>query len=234
MDATQIELLVASSSLGAVTYQAASLLRQLARINDQEYLPEACRIKEVFECIAEHVLDQLWAMHSADQLFDALDDVDFSRTRALADIIHLLHSFLRYLWASSPRQSPPGIQGALHLLTELHFPRQNGVPICLVRPQWKYNLTYVPMTWILRNNILRPSVLDPNGSLGALEPDAMLLELWKRHCSKVTDEEQRKKFGSAPPQQVAILSFAGLDTDDTLLYPLLAHELGHFIDFSYS
>jgi hypothetical protein len=61
----------------------------------------------------------------------------------------------------------------------------------------------------------------------------MLRELWKRHCSKVTDEEQPKKLDSALPQQVAILSFAGLDTHDTLSYPLLAHELGHFIDLSY-
>jgi hypothetical protein len=64
LEASQIALLVASPSLGAVTYQAASLLRQLARINDQEYLPEACRIKDVFECIAEHVFDELWAMHN--------------------------------------------------------------------------------------------------------------------------------------------------------------------------
>src|SRR5712692_627099 len=141
LDAAQIASLVVSPSLGGVTYQAASLLRQLARINDQEYLPDACKIKDVFECIAEHVLDELWAMHNPDQLFEALHDPDFSRTRALARILHELHSFLRYLWASSPRQSPPGIQSALKLLTKLHFPSPNGDPICLVRPQWKYNLT---------------------------------------------------------------------------------------------
>jgi len=37
-----------------------------------------------------------------------------------------------------------------------------------------------------------------------------------------------------PPRQLAILSFAGLDTNDSLLYPLLGHELGHFIDYSFS
>src|ERR1035438_5570129 len=170
LDATQIASLVESPSLGAVTYQAASLLRQLGRINDQEYLPEACTIKEVFECIVEHVLDELWAMHDPNTLFEPLNDGDFSRTRALARILHQLHSFLRYLWASSPRQSPPGIQAALNLLTGLHFPGPVA-PICLVRPQWKYNLTYVPMTGILRKNILVPSVLDPNGSLGRSDGD---------------------------------------------------------------
>ena len=48
LDAAQITSLVASPSLGAVTYQAASLRRQLARINDQEYLPEAWKIKEMW------------------------------------------------------------------------------------------------------------------------------------------------------------------------------------------
>jgi dCTP deaminase len=233
LDAAQITSLVASPSLGAVTYQAVSLLGQLDRINDQEYLPQACKLKEAFESIVEHVLDQLWGMHDPDRLFAALDDSEFARTRALARVLHELYSFLRYLWASSPRQSPPGIQGALNLLTELYFPSGNGAPICLVRPQWKYNLTYVPMTWILRNHILLPSVLDPDGSLGQPDSDSMLVELWKRHCAKLTDKEQRAKLGPAPPQQVAILSFAGLDTHNTLLYPLLAHELGHFIDLSY-
>ena len=90
---------------------------QLSRVNDQEYLPEACRIKELFECIAEHVRDELWAMHSSGKLFEAVGDSGFYRTRALARIIHQLHSFLRYIWASSPKQSPPGVQYALNLLS---------------------------------------------------------------------------------------------------------------------
>src|SRR5712692_1988095 len=106
LDAAQIASLVVSPSLGGVTYQTASLLRQLGRINDQEYLPDACKIKEVFECIAEHVLDELWAMHNPYQQFEALGDSDFSRTRALGRIVHQLHSFLRYLLASAQRQSP--------------------------------------------------------------------------------------------------------------------------------
>jgi hypothetical protein len=81
LDAAQITSFVASPSLGAVTYQAASLLRQLARINDQEYLPEACKIKELFECIAEHVLDQLWEMHDPNQLFEALEIAIFRGPR---------------------------------------------------------------------------------------------------------------------------------------------------------
>ena len=232
LDGSQIDLLVSSPSLGAITYQAAYLLKQLARINDQEYLPEACRIKHVFECIAEHIFDELSAMHNKTKLFEAEGDREFLRTQALARILHQLHSFLRYLWASSPRQSPPGVQSALNLLTDIHFPKENGVPICIVRPQWKYNLTYVPMTELLKTHILKPSVLDPNGLLGS-DPESILSALWKRHCSRVTSEERIKLQDSPPqedslPQQVAILSFAGLDTNDTLLYPLLAHELGHF------
>src|SRR5450755_395415 len=45
----------------------------------------------------------------------------------------------------------------------------------------------------------------------------------RRNVSKVTQKM---------PKHVAVLSFAGLDRDDVLLYPLLAHELGHFLDFA--
>jgi deoxycytidine triphosphate deaminase len=233
MDAAQIGSLVASPSLGAVTYQAQSLLRQLSRINDQEYLPEACTIRDLFACITEHIRDALWAMRSPDHMFGTLGESDLARVRTLGRALHELHSYLRYLWASAPQQSPPGIQAALKLLTELHFPIHLGKPACLVRPQWKYNLTYVSMTVNLKHNVLIRSALDPNGTLGS-DPEEILGELWKRKAQKITDDEKRRKFGPEPPKHIAILSFAGLDAHDTLLFPLLAHELGHFIDLSHS
>src|SRR2546426_9289241 len=73
----------------------------------------------------------------------AFDDPDFSRTSRLAEVLQELRSYVRYLRASSPVQTPPGIQVALSELTKLHFPSENGSPICLVRPQWKYNLACV-------------------------------------------------------------------------------------------
>ena len=66
------------------------------------------------------------------------------------------------------------------------------------------------MTWILKRNVLVPSVLDPDGLLGPSDPDLMLLELWKRHRSKIADDTERERLDPKPPEHVAILSFAGL------------------------
>ena len=223
--AKQLEKMVASPSVGAVTYQACALLRGLERINHEEYLPQACRIRDVFFCIVDYVLEETWDLQKACEASSSPPETMLARVRALGTVLHEIHSYVRYLWASSPQHSPPGIQVALTQLTEMYFPKANGDPISLVRPQWKYNLTYVPMSWRLAD-LLRPSVLDPSAKLGALQPRDLLRKLWERNPERTQGEQA--------PSQLAILSFAGLDTHDTLLYPLLAHELGHFIDFSYT
>src|ERR1019366_9215220 len=111
-----------------------------------------------------------------------------ARVRALGAVLHEIYSYIRYLWASSPQQSPPGIQVAVSQLTEMYFPKANGEPVSLVRPQWKYNLTYVPMSWHLRD-LLKLSVFDPNGELGARRPDELLARLWERRRDRLAGEE---------------------------------------------
>jgi dCTP deaminase len=219
-----LEKLITNPSLGATTYQACALVKELERINEQEYLLEACKIRDVFLCIVDYVVTELWDLQkTAEGLPDPPVSI-MARVWALGKVLHEIHAYIRYLLASSPRQSPPGIQVALNELTKKHLPKGNGEPVCLVRPQWKYNLTYVPLSLYLKE-LLKPSVLDPTKKLGANSWREMLQRLWERN--------PRKKKCDSAPLQLAILSFAGLDTHDTLLYPLLAHELGHFIDFSH-
>ena len=228
----QVGRAVSLPSVGAITYQACALIRELELINSQEFLPQACRIRDVLLCIVEYVRDQLWEIQTAAGTASKEDDL--ARVRKLSDVLHEIFSYIRFLRASSPRQSPPGIQVALAQLTDRHFPKENGEPVCLVRPQWKYNLTYVPMSWYLRA-LLSRSVLDPNGNLGADNPEEIFAKLWEKRARVSADDgfNSADLNASGLPSQLAILSFAGLDTHDALLYPLLAHELGHFIDFSY-
>jgi hypothetical protein len=97
-----------------------------------------------------------------------------------------------------------------------------------VRPQWKYNLKYVQLTRQMKK-IVSPAVFDPD--LAILKPsnhDDWLDNLWKLRRLR----QGRSNHKDKPPKHIAVLSFAGLDTNDTLCYPLLAHELGHFIDYS--
>jgi dCTP deaminase len=226
----QLGKMISSPSIGAVAYQASALIHELKRINKEEYLDEACQIRDVFLCIAEYIQEQLWDLKAtASGPPGSVPESVFARSRALGHILHEIYSYIRYLWASSPRQSPPGIQVALAQLTQAYFPKPNGAALCLVRPQWHYNLTYVPMAWYLRN-LLGVGVLDPKGTLGSKDSEDILRKLWTAWRQKL-DKADEKCL--TPPTQLAILSFPGLDTEDTLLYPLLAHELGHFIDYSH-
>lgn len=228
----KIKRIVIYSSLESATYQAHNLIQELERINDKEYPHQACQIRDVFLCITEYIEEQLKEIYNSEGSSRIEKDEIFIRVRSLREILHEIYSYIRYLRASSPHQSPPAIQVALTQLTGLYFPEKNGVPVCLVRPQWKYNLACVPITWSLKK-ILSLSTLDPEGKLGVNSSDELISVLWKKRRRHLPKEEQ-KHIENNPPKQLAILSFAGLDTQNTFLFPLLGHELGHFIDYSFT
>jgi dCTP deaminase len=226
--AAQIERSITLPSLEAIADPAKALREGLAEVNEEEYPVQARRMRDVFICLADYILEELWNLRDPADPIRARTPLENIRARALASITHILYSYIRYLWASSPRQSPPAVQVALSQLTDHYFPRENGSPVSVVRPQWKYNLTYVPVTLYLRKYIA-PGVLDPGGKFGSGGLDGILKALWTRRPTGSLKGEEFPEF----PRQLAVLSFAGLDTQNTLLYPLLAHELGHFIDYSY-
>lgn len=228
----QIKKAVTYPSLGSTIYQARSLIQELELINDKEYPRQACQIRDVFLSIIKHIEEQLEELCSSKDLLRIEKEEVFFHVRSLREILHEIYSYIRYLRASSPHQSPPAIQVALTQLTDLYFPKENGAPVCLVRPQWKYNLAYVPITWSLKK-ILSLSTLDPEGKFGVSSSDELILTLWKKRRASLPKEE-RKQTAKNPPSQLAILSFAGLDTHNTFLFPLLGHELGHFIDYSFN
>jgi dCTP deaminase len=123
-------------------------------------------------------------------------------------------------------------EAALNQLLELHFPKTSGRAVCIIRPQWAYNLKYVSLSAALRD-LIAPAVLDPNMSLPATTPDEIPSALWKWRLDQLPPE-MRSAVSMEPPKHIAVLSFAGLDTHDALFYPILAHELGHFIDYSFN
>jgi dCTP deaminase len=229
-----LKTLVSQPSLGAVTYQAIGLLHELERITDEEYPGQACKIRDVLLSIIEYILIQLDKLHPRNPS-RPLTEEECKRTLALARILQEIFSYIRYLRASSPHSTPPAIQLALTQLTDLYFPKDtNGEPVCLVRPQWKYNFVYVQITRKLGDLI--SSAIDPEGELGATCSAEILPALWRLRLERLRKEADITGVPlpvAAPPKQLAILSFPGLDTQDTLLYPILGHELGHFIDFSY-
>lgn len=221
--------LVTSPSLSGVIYQARTLISELGRVNDEEFPRETRLVRDVFLCIAEHILDELQGMRKPDYPY-VLTERQRSRVVSLAKILREYHSYIRYLLASSPRQSPPAVQAALVQLTERHFPKEYGEPICIVRPQWSYNLKSVQIAQILKT--LPRSVLDPDKKLGVKRKESIFPALWAKRVRRLKDEGE-EVLSEKAPTHIGVLSFAAIDTPDALLLPLLGHELAHFLAFSH-
>jgi len=200
LDDVQSKAFVEAPSVGAVTYQARVLITELKGINEEEYPHEACRIRNVLLCLAEYILGQLWDLYDSTDPMGVRGGISgLSRVRGLARIQRELYSYLRYLRASSSRQSPPAIQLMLRPLIQTFFPSEkNGEPVCVVRPQWRYNLRYVPLTYELRQVISR-AVLDPEGTLEVGSGEDIIQALWRRWVERLEIEEQKQVGIDAPP-----------------------------------
>ncbi|HEX8846978.1 MAG TPA: dCTP deaminase [Pyrinomonadaceae bacterium] len=125
---------------------------------------------------------------------------------------------------------------ALEQLTKLYFPKEYGEPVCVVRPQWTYNLKCVPLKPYLETIIPRWDI-DPNKTLGKKIKSTkdIISKLWEKRLKRINENlirDGKKPINTKLPAQIGVLSFAGLDTPDAFFLPLLGHELGHFIDFS--
>ena len=163
-----------------------------------------------------------------------LSKSDEPRVRALCRIVHALNAYIRYLQASDPLRTPPGVQQAISLLISTHgtdalkcAPENINV---LVRPQWTYNLKYLDIIDQFGKDA--DCVLSVAFDLDAYETRDIIEVLWKEAYSSEAKEQRIPQIPEKMPEHIAVLSFAGLDRDDVLLYPLLAHELGHFLDFA--
>jgi len=224
-----LEVLVKSPSLGAITYQSHAIIHELARIKRPKYPEQACQIRDVLWSLTDYIRDELTEMYDPGNPLGVNRDPEFQRTYALGELLRKIFSYLQHLKASVADQSPAAIQHALSSLIKVHFPNHGKKnPLCLICPQWRYNLEYMPLDGHLMNDI-SVGVLDPTGKFGTDDTLELLDRLWRRFQNKQQVNDARKL-----PQHLGILRFPALDLHDTLLFPLLAHELGHFIDFSFS
>ncbi len=217
-------------------YQVQALIERLEPFQSSDYPAEARQIAHLIASLAEYIRSQLESLADSEGL---LVERDYSRAQNLQRIARELYEFLRYIQASESRYTPPSVQATLTALTQRYFPSDRGTPLALVRPQWAYNLKYVPLSWSLREKV-QLDILDPENSLGLIDPtrkrhevaDRFLELVWKKRYDALAQSERPDDLDPTPPRQLAVLSFAGLDRDVTLQFPILAHELGHFIDHS--
>ncbi|MBX7134336.1 MAG: dCTP deaminase [Fimbriimonadaceae bacterium] len=222
-------------SVGGLLYQAECLVERLAAFTDDEYPAQTLAIARILRLLAERCRSELSKLETA--AANGLPAGEENRARDLGNIVQALHSYLRYLQASAPLQTPPGIQQAITALIEKHAIEvlecdRQDINV-LVRPQWRYSLKYVDILhqFDTDTNCVLWYALDPSRELQAYEVRG-LVEALGRLEKRAGDEGSSKHPEVKIPKHIAVLSFAGLDRDDVLLYPLLAHELGHFLDFA--
>lgn len=217
-----IRTFVDQPSISGVLYHCRSLTSELLAINEVEYPLQAQIIRDVFLSVIEHVTSELIAMRDHSDLLKVSGFGGAHRIRKLAMLTQRLNSYITFLLNSLPREAPPAVQVAI---TELASSSLNGEPrpVCLVIPQWDYNLECKPIMNWLADDVKRDDV-DPHNRLGSATSWDLLRKLW---LAREAREGRSRPF----PERLAILSFARLDKYDTLMYPLLAHELGHFIDY---
>lgn len=129
--------------VSAILFQARTLLDAIEVFTESDYPRQTLTIAHIIKLLAHRAHAELFRLDSAEKVTVG----NQARTRDLGSIVHVLHSYLRYLQASDPLRTPPGIQQAISLLISAHGPtalRCNTDDISvLVRPQWTYNLKYI-------------------------------------------------------------------------------------------
>lgn len=225
----------------SMVYQAQTLLDRLEAFQRGDFPPEALEIAFLLASFAEYLRDTLSDLAKLDEP----TPTETGRARSLLLTAQELYALLRYVQASDSKYTPPSTQVALTGIAKRVFPESPEDIVALVRPQWAYNLKYVPLTWVLRS-MVQFETLDPDNVLLLIDPqvvptpqyeveiaDKFLQEIWRRRWKRLEALGLRPEVRTEAPRQLAVLSFAGLDKDVTYQFPILAHELGHFIDFSH-
>jgi dCTP deaminase len=219
-------------SVSALLFQARTLLDNLEAFTESDYPQQTVTIARILRLLAQRAFSELLHLNRS----GASSTPDQARARDLGSIVHVLHSYLRYLHASDPLRTPPGIQRAISLLMSTHGRialgcNREDIDV-LVRPQWRYNLKYIDIIHQFEYDAscVLAYALDPKAELKAYSAEELIEALWKAAYPPNNSESKDPRVQM--PKHVAVLSFAGLDRDDVLLYPLLAHELGHFLDFA--
>lgn len=214
--------IVARPPVDALAYQARELQDVIRPFLNRKDPPEAQQLARLLYAIASWLTEQLAQL--SDQTTRQIGAE--SRALALARLVHALYEHVRYLRASAPSDSAPAVQDLVRVLAEQHAPPTAPQPFhCVLRPKSEYNFeSYAASKWLELQ--ADPLTLDPNNDLGVRTRAEILDALWQR-ASRM---EFNGNWG-AMPGFVGVLAFAGLDAEDILLMPLLAHELGHAFDY---
>lgn len=214
---------VADPSVGVLVYHCETL-RELLRDLDEQSSDEARRLRDVLEVYLDAVQQALWQIHTGCVPPRPLSPSAAHDVVRLTTIVRDLYMFVRYIKGHPAGTCQPCVQAAVrNLLHRTWKATDMGCEatevVAFIRGQWNYNYTFADLLEHLEKIAPSAQLIDkhfPRSSRGAF-----VQHMWGR------------RRGVAP-RRITMLSYPRLDSDDTLLAPLLAHELAHVIDFNHA
>ena len=203
------------------------MVEELSSVAGPSFPREAHRVRDVLLCVGTRILRELR------DLYDPGDPGGIrgghgsaQRVRHLALCLRHLFASLRYLRTASTEFRPAAIQRAISAIAQRH-PGRNGGVSCLVRRKWNYNFSHCPLQDEI-DRMVDTVVFDPQGELPGSSTAARFQRVWEQWRADLPPED-RAQVDEVPLANIAVIAFAGLDTQDVLLWPLLVHELAHAI-----
>ena len=123
--------------------------------------------------------------------------------RTIGQFIMRIHSWGRYFLAARVEAKPFGMAMA-SAFEELVFRNSSvkrALPNCIIRSQWNYNFKHIPLGHQLK-------------------------ELSEKKMRVLGMKELMNEI----PSDIAVISYPSLESQNALVYPIIAHEVGHFLD----
>lgn len=232
---TEIDELIENPSLGAITYQAERLVREIRELDLRGQPSEIRHVRNLLLCLTDRVKRRLWELYDPKHPRSVVGGEDgFKRTRSLGRTLGHIHSFVRYICRDSFRKNAPSLHFIMNQLALRHVRDQENTPICIVRTKWHYRTECEPLSQQIQSMFNFWDFIDNiNDETVQLPPEQIITRWWKSWLDTLPESERAELMPEdRPPLQISVLSFPGLDSQDVFLYPLLGHELGHFLDSS--
>ncbi|HEY0143153.1 MAG TPA: dCTP deaminase [Thermoanaerobaculia bacterium] len=226
--------------------RANTIQDELAQFALEEYPAETTQLRDLLVLITGYIGDVLHDIHRAPTYTDETS----LQVQQLARSVHEVYAMVRYLRASASLSTPP----ALHaLVTYLAAGRFTEPHLTIVRPQWEYNCKFVNLSYELtkitinrltallsgKEHLLgEPDLVLPDGKEQGDDPagssQKTLSLMWQRaeRRKKQSGEKRANLKDAAIPKHIGVLSLAGVDKGDVFLYPMMAHEVAHFITYA--
>lgn len=187
---------------------------ELKGITAPSFSAQATFIARQLSLLVEHVAGVLQAQHSKRHSGGRLE-----RARKIDHLLRRVHLLARGLRQSHPSDCPPTAQFFVDSLLDHFLPHLKEQQSILVSATQTYRWGCLDVWRFLEESLDVSDLLAEGPQESAAPGDPPTLQ------------ELLGVMAGRPPPRCAILGLAQLDAPDPLLFPLLAHELGHLEAF---